>query len=159
MNILYLIEPEIAGGLGENTIYDNYDAVFARRERPKISHLHYEFDGWLSDEILESTPCFIVTESLANDFVNCKLKGFKLSDVEISKSQQFKDLYPNLTLPKFKRIIPCGKVIVENNTCKGWNGDDFSQTQDDSLVITKGALDCIKKHVNNNCQITTIECL
>ena len=25
-----------------------------------VHKLHYEFEGWLGDELLESTPCFIV---------------------------------------------------------------------------------------------------
>ena len=54
----YMIEPEVAGEIGENTIYDNYDEIINQKKKPIISHLHYIFDGWLGDELLEVTPCF-----------------------------------------------------------------------------------------------------
>lgn len=51
----YVVEPEVAGGFGINT-------VFTRTEgKPMVVHkLHYEFDGWLGDSLLETTPCYIV---------------------------------------------------------------------------------------------------
>lgn len=33
----FILEPEVAGEIGENTIYDKKD---------KISHLHFIFTGW-----------------------------------------------------------------------------------------------------------------
>lgn len=43
-----LIEPEVAGSLGKETELDS--SVFP----PHVKKLHYEFDGWLGDDILES---------------------------------------------------------------------------------------------------------
>ena len=57
----YFIEPEVAGGWGGNTIADT------SVHPPKISKLHYQFDGWLGDDLLESFPCFIVSESLKHE--------------------------------------------------------------------------------------------
>lgn len=54
---LHLLEPEVAGGLGENSTFNS---------KGEVEFLHYEFQGWLGDELLESTPCFIVTESMAH---------------------------------------------------------------------------------------------
>lgn len=36
-----VIEPEVAGGLGENTVIDQ------SVHPPKIARLHYNFEGWL----------------------------------------------------------------------------------------------------------------
>ena len=52
---LFVIEPEVAGEIGERTIYENYDAITTKGERPIISHLHFVFMGWLGDDILEVT--------------------------------------------------------------------------------------------------------
>ena len=40
---LFVIEPEVAGEIGERTIYENYDAIKTKGERPIISHLHFVF--------------------------------------------------------------------------------------------------------------------
>ena len=44
----YLIEPEVPGSLGENTLA-NFDL-----HPPIIEKLHFQFDGWLSDDLLTS---------------------------------------------------------------------------------------------------------
>ena len=41
----YILEPEVAGGFGENVVYDP-----ATRH---VEHLHYQFDGWLGDDLLD----------------------------------------------------------------------------------------------------------
>lgn len=66
----YMIEPEVAGEIGENTIYDNYDEIINQKKKPIISHLHYIFDGWLGDELLEVTPCFLISERLKKEIEN-----------------------------------------------------------------------------------------
>lgn len=42
----FYIEPEVAGGLGRNTVMNR--AVHP----PVVSKLHYHFDGWLGDVLL-----------------------------------------------------------------------------------------------------------
>ena len=53
----YILEPEVAGGFGENTIMD------PTSRPPRVTRFHYEFDGWLGDELLETVACFIATKS------------------------------------------------------------------------------------------------
>ena len=55
----FILEPEIAGGWGERTVADT--GIFP----PTVTALHYRFDGWRGDELLESFPCFIVTDRFA----------------------------------------------------------------------------------------------
>ncbi|HKB91644.1 MAG TPA: hypothetical protein VKC60_14085 [Opitutaceae bacterium] len=54
----YYIEPEVAGSLGENTV------IHREVHPPRVSKLHYRFDGWLGDVLLESFPSFIVAEDV-----------------------------------------------------------------------------------------------
>lgn len=61
---LYMIEPEVAGEIGEQTVYENYVDIIARGERARIAYLHFVFMGWLGDDILEVTPCFLVSDKL-----------------------------------------------------------------------------------------------
>lgn len=44
MNKFFALEPEVAGGLGPNTVMDR------SVHPPRVSHLHYVFDGWMGDD-------------------------------------------------------------------------------------------------------------
>ncbi|WP_312992700.1 hypothetical protein [Chryseobacterium flavum] len=90
-----LIEPEVAGGIGEKTEIDN--SFFP----PLVKHLHYEFNGWLGNDILESFPCYIVTERLRQDIEFEHLTGVSFDNVLITKSETFLELYPQKLLPTF----------------------------------------------------------
>lgn len=154
---LYLLEPEVAGGFGENTVVSNLENVRAKRERPIVTHLHYEFSGWLGDEILETTPCFIITESLAASIHRNGLKGYTFADVETSVTEEFEELYPGKTLPKFRRLVPQGTVEVSGNQFKSWSGDDFCLSQKSILVTSEKALAILKKHQVDHCDITELD--
>src|SRR6266498_236105 len=92
----YYVEPEVAGGWGKNTIFDRTPG-----RRTVVHKLHYEFQGWLGDELLESAPCFIVSEGMAQGIEKARLSGAVFDQVEITTSEQFRELYPNRQLPKF----------------------------------------------------------
>lgn len=154
--ILYVIEPEVAGGIGENSVFENLEASQNEKEIPIISHLHYEFSGWLGDDILESTPCFIVTERLAKNIINNDLKGFKLTNVEISTNEEYNDINSNKILPSFRRLIPLGKIKIEDGKFNDWTGDDFNLSEKNYLVVTKKALLVIEDFNFNHCDITTL---
>lgn len=154
---LYGLEPEVAGGFGENTVVSNLENVRAKRERPIVTHLHYEFSGWLGDEILETTPCFIITESLADSIQRSELKGYTVADVETSVTEEFEELYPGRTLPKFKRLVPQGTVEVRGNNFKSWSGDDFCLSPKSILVVSEKALAVLRKHQLNHCDITELD--
>ena len=118
------IEPEVAGGLGNETIIDkNYHP-------PIVKKLHYEFNGWLGDDILESFPCFIVSERLKNEIIKKNLKGIVFEYVKITKSEEFIYLYPKTELPNFYWAIINGK----------FGTDDFIIANDYRLAINEKAL-------------------
>ncbi len=99
----YQIEPEVAGGIGEHSVIDRSSGKMVVRK------LHYEFYGWFGDELLESTPCFIVLERLAREIESAQLTRISFDDVEVTKSDQFEPLYPNRQLPKFVWLQIDGK--------------------------------------------------
>lgn len=96
MKPFYVIEPEVAGGWGAKTIFAK-----TPEKNVVVQRLHFEFDGWLGDELLESTPCYIVTERLARDMRDARLTGVAFDKVEITKSPQFKSRHPGRYLPPF----------------------------------------------------------
>lgn len=154
---LYELEPEVAGGFGENTMVSNLGSVRSKQERPIVTHLHYEFSGWLGDEILETTPCFIITEKLADAIQRNELKGYILADVETSVTDEFEELYPGRKLPDFKRIIPQGTVEVNGSIFTKWSGDDFCMSQKSVLVVSEKALAVLKKHQFKYCDVIELD--
>lgn len=124
-----LIEPEVSGGLGEKTELDN--SVFP----PLIKKLNYEFDGWLGNDILESFPSYIMTESLKNAIESENLTGIVFDDVLISKSETFLDLYPDKELPFFFWAKINGEA----------DKDDFFITEQNGLAISAKAYQLLQK--------------
>lgn len=136
-----LIEPEVAGSLGEETELDN--SVFP----PHVKKLHYEFDGWLGDDILESFPCYIVTDCLRKDLENNKFTGISFNDVTVSKSETFLDIYPNRELPKFYWLKISGESFK----------DDFFITEENILAISEKVNLVLQKHNVNNADIEDLQ--
>lgn len=154
--LFYMLEPEVAGEIGENTVYANFEEVKNNGVQPIISKLHFEFSGWLGDDIIESTPCFLVTEKLKTHIEKNKLIGYEFQNVEITLSDEFIELYPNRELPTFYRLIPKGKIKVENGVCSEWSGDDFNFSNKSYLVVSNKAFLILKKFNIKNCDVYEI---
>jgi hypothetical protein len=133
----FVLEPEIAGGWGERTVADT--SVFP----PEVSSLHYRFDGWLGDELLEAFPCFVVTERLATRLRRSGFTGFRLQAVEITTSEEFDALYPDRALPLFKWLRPVGKA----------GADDFGLSATHRLVVSARALAMLRKFRFRECEV------
>lgn len=124
----FYIEPEVAGALGMNTVMDR------RVHPPIVSKLHYHFDGWLGDQLLESFPCFIASELLEQKLKEAGFTGTVFDRVEITVSQQFRELYPNRQLPKFVWLRVEGTV----------GRDDFGIAPDGRLIVSERALGLLR---------------
>jgi len=125
----FCVEPEVAGELGDNTKIDR------SVHPPIVNRLHYELDGWLGDALLESFPCFVVTEHAKECIRNASFTGTSFDRVEITTSDQFRELYPARELPAFAWF----KV-------EGTPGqDDFGTTSDGRLIVSGRALDMLRE--------------
>jgi len=89
------IEPEVAGGLGNDTDIDN------SVHPPKINKLHYEFADWLGDDIVETFPCYIVTKNLMLAIIKEGLTGVSFDILKITKSPEFINGFVDLELADF----------------------------------------------------------
>ena len=125
----FSIEPEVAGDLGENTIMDS------NRHPPLVKKLHYEFITWLGDALLESFPCFIVTESGMKKLQAASLTGINFGPVEVTASEEFQDFYPDRKLPTFAWMQAQGVP----------GQDDFSIGPDFRLVVSERALQVLRE--------------
>lgn len=135
----YLLEPEVAGGWGGETIADT-------SVHPPIVHqLEYLFDGWLGDELLESFPCFVVTKRLAQLIAEAHLTGYHLAELKVGKSQAFLDVHSQVQLPEFVWL----QVL-------GTKEDDFSLDREYRLVVSSHALEVLKQGLLNSCVIEEV---
>jgi hypothetical protein len=125
----FAVEPEVAGGLGEHTSINRSTVPV------EATKLHYVFEGWQGDALLESTPCFLVTEELAAAIRQEALSGVSFDEVEVSTSPEFNELHPGLRLPNFLWLK------IEGEPAK----HDFSLSKL-ALVASARALVVLERH-------------
>lgn len=140
----YDIEAEVGGGWGKNTVVADRSV-----HPPRVSRLHYEFNGWLGDAILESFPCYIVTEEAKNKIEAIGATGVKFDDVEISTSEEFDDFCGDRQLPKFAWLRIEGQA----------GQDDFGVSPAPilRLVISQRVLDVLRPLGISHAQITPFD--
>jgi hypothetical protein len=157
-DILHMLHPEVAGGVGAATVIDNHAALRAGRARvPKVSRLEYTFEGWLGDELLEAFPCFIITEKLGTSLMNSGLTGITLEDTWVSRSELFRELYPRRRLPPFKWLVPQGRVTIpRKGRFTDWSGHDFCVTESAQLVVSGRALEALQLHKIEHCEFSRL---
>jgi hypothetical protein len=136
----FSLEPEVAGEIGVNS-----EADFASFP-PVIKKLIYLFHGWLGDDLIESFPCFIVTERLRAAIETAGLTGYNFESVIVRTSERFRELYPNIVLPTFARFVPVGVAEV----------DDFGVSQSSQLIVSEKALEILKNFQLDHCDIAEI---
>ncbi len=131
MTEYYIVEPEVAGGWGDNTEFTR-----TLGQHDNVTKFHYEFQGWLGDALLTSTPCYIGTEMLAEAIKEKEFSGIIFDDVEVTKSELFNDIYPGRKLPKFLWFRIDGTP----------ERDDFGITDTLDLVVSEHALEVLRQH-------------
>ena len=135
----HVIEPEVAGGWGDNIIVDR------SVEPVRVEHLHYQFDGWLGDDLLTTHPVYICTEQVAAALQAGRFSGVELADVEVSRSSQFLELHPSRALPVFRWLKVTGKA----------ERDDFG-LRDRHLVVSDRAMSCLNSFSLKQARVYTV---
>ena len=125
----FIIEPEVSGGLGPETVLDN------STHPPMVKKVEYKFEGWLGDPIIESFPVYLVTKELFGRFRDHQLSGYKSADVKISISDDLLESDPNISIPEFVWLQIFGREQV----------DDFFIGNDYRLVISDNAKSIIEQ--------------
>lgn len=134
----YQLSPEVAGGFGSNTQLNR------TVHPPIVTRLHYEFEGWLGDDLLESFPCYIVTRQLADSLSTNALSGVTYKNVEITQSDVFMDLYPNRQLPEF--------VWIDITGIPGQN--DFGLDDHSRLIVSESVMAILRSYKISHCAIS-----
>ncbi|MQM26554.1 hypothetical protein [Glycomyces albidus] len=137
----YLLEPEVAGELGEDTVMDT------SVHPPAVTRLQYVIQDWLGDEILESTPCFVVTEHLAGLIEAAGLSGYRLADAEVVLGEDAEELAEGpIDLPKWQWLQLTGTA----------GADDFGASANGSLVVSERALGVLRQGTLDNCDVEAL---
>ena len=124
----YYVEPEVAGGLGKNTVLE------PDIHPPTVIKLHYRIINWLGDALLESFPALIITQEAAHALNEAGASGFECREVEVTVSDSFKEIYPERVLPEFLWLSVTGKA----------GRSDFGIADDSRLVVSERALKILK---------------
>ncbi|MEO3945185.1 hypothetical protein [Gorillibacterium sp. CAU 1737] len=148
---LFLLEPEVSGGHGEYTIYKTDHGV---RPSDKVKFLHYEFDGWLGDHFLTSTPCFIITQELDEVFKQRNIGDYSVEECLVSKSDFFEELYEDKLLPTFLRMIPHGEITINKQSYDNWSGHHFCLSEKGYLVVTAKVVNALEKYASHGTMTT-----
>lgn len=125
----YIVEPEVPGGLGKDTVMDR------SVHPPVVSKLHYQFDGWLGDALVESFPIFIVTEQAKRELQSVGASGSTFDDVMVTTSVEFDERYPNQHLPQFAWLKVTGKP----------GQHDVGTASDGRLVLSEKVLEVLRR--------------
>jgi hypothetical protein len=133
----FAIEPEVAGGFGDSTEMDH------TKSPPEVLRLEYRMDGWLGDPILETFPCYIITEETAEELRIKGLSGFYFDDVAVTFSETFTEVYPDKAVPNFKWMKITGKPGI----------DDAFISIDNILVISKDLLEILQSYGMKNADV------
>jgi hypothetical protein len=132
----FVLEPEVAGGLGPASTGD------LKARPPRLTKFNYEFDVWLGDPLIEAIGNFIVTDRLKERLKEAHASGVTFGDVEITKSGEFQDRYPDRPLPSFSWLQITGQA----------GKDDFGLSSSGDLVVSARIMDLVKTFGLNHCK-------
>jgi hypothetical protein len=126
----YRLEPEVAGGFGRKTKID-FSTI-----PPRVVALHYEFEGWLGDCLVESHPVYLIRREVADRLAQMGASGYSLRPVRITKSHRFRQMHPHVRLPAFAWLSVDGEA----------GRDDFGLDEFHLLVISGRVMTLLMSH-------------
>jgi hypothetical protein len=129
------LEPEVAGGLGPGTRWG--------AGPNEIVQLDYEFDDWLGDDLVTSTPVVLATARARDAIRAAGLTGVEFAPVTVSRSELFADLNDG-DLPEWVWLRAVGEPGV----------DDFWTGGRSDLTVSERALTVLQPLALDHCIVT-----
>ncbi|NBP67651.1 MAG: hypothetical protein EBU52_02805 [Cytophagia bacterium] len=125
----FRLKPEAPAVIGEHSEIERVQG-----DALKVRKMHLVFEGWFGDDLMKTSPVFYITEKLKRDLESSELSGIShFENIEVTKSENFKELYPNKELPDFF-------LFVINGTARQ---DDFG-IEIGKLIVSEKALGFLK---------------
>jgi len=176
----FQLGPEVAGFQGKGTVVSNMPQLQSGVDFiPEVTHLDYEFDGWLGDDIIEGATCYLVSDILAVAMGQACLSGYRLQAITVSTTEVFDRWQSKMVerpLPPFVRVLTEGEIKIKGDReVISWSGHDIClgirvdwvppETPEQTLanpppyaiVVTERAFEILKKFQINNCDVYVLE--
>jgi len=135
----YELELDVAGSPGPGTQWGDSAA--------EIRRLNYEFDGWLGDDLVTSTPVTIVTTRVRDAIAAARLTGAEFADVLVTRSEQFEDVMgADAELPEWVWLRPVGTPGQDDAWAGRWN----------RLTISERMYALLQQFNLNHCNVTQL---
>ena len=133
----YVLDPDVAGRLGSRTQMDS------TVHPPVVKRLHYELEGWLGDDLVQSFPCYLVTKKLQATLTAIHPTGLSFAVADVSASETFKDLNQEVKFPALTWLKVDGAP----------GKDDFGLTTDARLVVSDHVLQQMQTTQLSHCDV------
>ena len=138
------LTPDVAGELADHTELDR------SVHPPRVQRFAYVIDNWLGDDILETYPTFMVTETLVGPLNGSGLSGYEIRQAEVTieeESRETLSMIGRTEFPNFRWLHVVGKAGC----------DDFGLTATGDLVVSERALNVLRQGQLNRCDIEEYE--
>ncbi|MGW6933214.1 hypothetical protein ACWGE0_24370 [Lentzea sp. NPDC054927] len=116
----YLIEPEVAGGWGDEFKIDRATNV--------VTRVHYEVADWLGDCIVTTHPVYLVLRDTAGRMNEAGFTGFALDEALVTAGDQHHIFNPDGVLPDLVWLKVNGEPGVDDLGLAN-NGTDLVVSQ------------------------------
>jgi hypothetical protein len=138
-NVPFVLEPMVAGQLGDGTDLD------PTTHPPKIAAVKFVLDGPETDDLIESFPVILVSESLAGRLTDAHLEGFELAEADVVPSVEYREIYGEAPHKAYRWLR-----VVGDPTSDCWLADDHRLCVSDRMmrVLEEGDL--------SNCDIEAL---
>ncbi len=137
----YLLDPHVAGELGEGTVVD------ASASPPRVDFVDYVLDAPDPDDLIQAFPVILVSESVAERMLNAHLRGFEFGDATIRGGDNYQALGGQASPQPFKRLHVNGRGHL----------DDCWLTGDYRLCVSDNMMDVLRSARLSFCLIEEID--
>lgn len=107
--------------------------------------LGYEFDDWLGDDLVTSTPVVLATARVRDAIREAGLTGVQFAPVTVTRSELLADLGGG-ELPEWAWLRPVGRADVDD-----WSADRRG------LVVSERAWELLRRLSLVRCDVTPVD--
>jgi hypothetical protein len=125
MQMAYILEPMVAGQLGDRTDLD------ATTHPPTVSAVEYVLDGPDTDDLIESFPVFLVSDDLAARLEENGLGGFELAHADVMPSLGYREAYGDAPHKGYRWLR-----VLGDSSSDCWLSDDHRLCVSDRMMHT-----------------------
>ena len=137
MNGYFLLRPSVYGQMGIKTEWDRTVSP------PQVSSLHFVLDCDPLDDLHKSSPCFLVSRTLAERIAKDGFTGATIEGVLAEYDKQYLEREPDAVKPDLRLLRPTGKA----------GSADFGLNEERQLVVSERAMSLLKQFRISNCRV------